>query len=52
MMRLAAGLSDLDEQTLYERQGAARVRISCDPSLPGAVRTLRLLLTTLRRLPT
>ena len=50
-LRLAAGVSGLDELTLKERQERALVAVRLDPALAGAALTARVLLSTLRRLP-
>jgi len=50
-VRLAAGASGRAESELERALEAARVVVSVDASLPGALLTMRVLLTTLRRLP-
>ena len=49
--RLGAGASHLTEEEVLDRLGSACVHISVEPDLPGALLTLRLLVTTLRRMP-
>jgi hypothetical protein len=48
---LGANASGLDEQTLKERQEGALTTLRLDATLPGALLTACVLLTTLRRLP-
>lgn len=50
-VRLAAGASGQGESELERALDAARVVVSAEPDLPGALLTTRVLLTTLRRLP-
>ena len=50
-VRLAAGASGRGESELECALESARVVVSVDPSLPSALLTARVLLTTLRRLP-
>ena len=50
-VRLAAGAADAEESELKRALEASRIVVSADASLPQALLTTTVLVTTLRRLP-